>query len=172
MNRGGWFGRTSRAVLVVFGGADFALGLSATPACGSESDTCGCDDIRTYPGSSVQTAHRPLECLCSSASSDCLQNKAHYEAFLCGRVDAGVTLGTVVRWTGCGTVTLGTDGGFGGRALTFDAKTGVLVGIHDSSDGNFGACSTHQYAYGTTLEDCDKIERCVLCGAGAVRTCP
>jgi hypothetical protein len=27
------------------------LGLSATPACGS--DTCGCDDIRTYPGSSI-----------------------------------------------------------------------------------------------------------------------
>jgi hypothetical protein len=60
-------------VIVVFGGADFALGLSATPACGS--DTCGCDDMRTYPGSSISTAHRPLECLCSSGSSDCLQNE-------------------------------------------------------------------------------------------------
>jgi hypothetical protein len=111
--------------------------------------------------------------LCSSGSKDCLQNEAAFKEYLCGGGDAGVTPGTVVvRWTGCGKVTLGLDGGFGGRALTFDAKTGALVGIFDSSDVNSGACNTHQYSYGISLEDCDKIERCVLCGAGAVRTCP
>jgi hypothetical protein len=158
-------------MLVAFGGAAIALGLSATPACGSD-DACGCDDMRTYPGASFATAHRPLECLCPSAGSDCRQTEAGYEASLCGVLDAGITLRAVARWTGCGRVTLGSAADLGGRLLTFDAKTGALVGIEDFSDVNSGACMTFQYAYGTTLEDCDKIDRCVLCGAGAARTCP
>ena len=171
MNRGGGFGGTWRAAIVVFGGAAFAMGLSATPACGSD-DTCGCDDMRTYPGSSFETAHRPLECLCSSGDSDCRQNEADYEASQCRDAETGVKPGAVARWTGCGSVTLGPDTAYAGRLLTFDAKTGTLVGIYEFSDGNFGACGTYQYAYGTTLEDCDKLDRCVLCGKGAVRTCP
>jgi hypothetical protein len=171
MGRGSWFGRAGRAVIVVFGGAGFALGISATPACGSD-DACGCDDMRTYPGASFATAHRPLECLCPSAGSDCRQNEANYEASLCGAVDAGITPGAVARRTGCGKITLGPDTAYAGRLLTFDSKTGALVGIEDFSDSNSGACNTFHYAYGTTLEDCDKIDRCILCGAGAARTCP
>jgi len=170
MRTDSWLGGACRAVIVLFAGGACTFGLSATPACGS--DSCGCDDIRAYPGYAATTVHQPLECLCSSGSSDCRQDESDYERYLCGGADAGVTLGTVVRWTGCGRVTLGAEGGFGGRALTFDAKTGALVGIEDSSDTIFGACNTGSYAYGTTFDDCDNNERCTLCGAGTARTCP
>lgn len=171
MDPGGWFSGTLRLLILVLEGATIAFGLSATPACASDN-ACGCDDMRTYPGASFATAHRPLECLCPSAGGDCRQNEANYEASLCGAAEAGVTARAVARWTGCGRVTLGPEADLSGRLLTFDSKTGALVGIEDFSDVNSGACNTFQYAYGTTLEDCDKIDRCVLCGAGVVRTCP
>jgi hypothetical protein len=154
-----------------------AAGVLGPPAMvvstGCSSDqACGCDNIRLASGSVVNEAHQPLECTCAGSSETCPKTSAAYEAELCARVDAGTMGASVVRRTGCGAVTIGPSADLSGRMATFDAQSGALVGILEFSDINYGACNAHTYIFGRTMNDCDELEVCTLCGVGTDPPCP
>ena len=71
----------------------------------------------------------------------------------------------MTRRTGCGKVTYQSTTGLGGPAPTFDTASGALVGVGQSGDVAWGACSVSTYAYGDVNDDCAEAKTCFLCGS-------
>jgi hypothetical protein len=92
--------------------------------------------------------------------------------------------GTLVKVTGCGKVMFQTVG-FGGSAPIFDAASGALRGVTQSSDVASGPCGVHLYVYGEGLaptgslgaapaDECPEaqIQRCKVCGPLSLSNAP
>ena len=84
-----------------------------------------------------------------------------FAGLTCVSTDRGPGIEDVTRTEGCGLVSAGRGGGYGGVEETFDAKTGQLVGMRIGSDTSFGPCNVPFYVGGQSR---------VQIGVGA--TCP
>jgi hypothetical protein len=152
--------RTVVAVMV----AGVLRALVVTESTGCSSDACGCDDTQGAVAPNT-TVHQSLECLCKGTPESCPKSAAEYEAQLCSGHDAG-TMGTsVLRKTGCGTVTVGLGPNLSVQEATFDQQSGALIGVFQAGDIPWGKCNVFSYAYGRTANDCAQVETCVVCGA-------
>lgn len=107
-----------------------------------------------------------LDCFCAEFPSSC----ASYE-----EAKASVTTGaqesdlcaegapwTMMEHTGCGKVTIFSNGGYGGGDRVYDAETHELVAASLYSDIGFGSCDTFGYRAGSP-EPCSEGTVCSLC---------
>jgi hypothetical protein len=86
----------------------------------------------------------------------------------------------VIRTEGCGKVELEGPGGYVGASQTFDAESGVLIGVYEYSDIASGVCNAFGYISGDALfvgsglsvgASCPEADYCMACGTGAYPAC-
>jgi hypothetical protein len=136
-------------------------GLDRPPA----TDGPGCSCPSPYPGPN-EPVRLPLACYCAGHTCP-----ATLDAYLSGGCTGPFGRS---RETGCGKVAFSSGGGYGGSQVTFDARTGQLIGIRAGSDTPWGNCDAFDYfygdpllgkgAFGSTSGGCEDITSCTVCG--------
>lgn len=164
-------GSSSSSVSTTGSGGNVTSSATTIGAAG-EGGSAGCDCAQQQNG----FVHQPLECACDPESNECPSTFDEALAAMCSP-NVGQT---VVATRGCGKIRLEEPNGIAGSSLTFDAKSGSLIGVYEYSDIAAGACNAWAYISGDVLfvgtnlpvgESCQEGDLCMACGTGAYPPC-